>query len=240
MEPGQFLLFSGILLVALLLLLGGAIVTLRSRRRGEASHEDRVAQERASAPSAEPAAAPRSDLANRLGDWQRKLPPDAVLLSRDAPTGEWIVELEGQRYRRLSDIHDDRAAAKILSAIEGVKRFAGLTPAEPAAPASAPPVPSASGPAAAPAATTPRKAGSGLASYPAPEGSIIAQIETLLQRELTLHPDLLDRNIHMGATSDGSLLIEIDHTFYKSPNDVPDPKVREAVLRAVRTWEKSG
>ena len=88
--------------------------------------------------------------------------------------------------------------------------------------------------------STPRKAGSGLASYPAPEGSIIAQIETILQRELTLHPDLLDRSIHMGATSDGSLLIEIDHTFYKSPNDVPDPKVHEVVLRAVRTWEKSG
>jgi hypothetical protein len=248
MEAGQFALFAGILLLALLLLLGGAIVVLRSRRQPPTGEQAPPSTEPTTAPGTLPATAPAEpsaparleQLSNRLSDWQRKLPPDVVLLSRDQATGEWLVEVDGQRYRRLGDIHDNRAATKILSAIEGMKSFAGLLPTEPPPPSPPSPAQSIPAPAAPDTAASARAARAGLATYPAPEGSIIAQIETLLQREIALNHDLADRNIHMGAAPDGSLLIEIDSHFYKSPNDIPEPKVRELVLRAVRTWERAG
>jgi hypothetical protein len=79
----------------------------------------------------------------------------------------------------------------------------------------------------------------GQATYPAPQGSIIAQIETILQRELSLRPELSNRTIHMGALPDGSLVIEVDVGFYRTPDEIPDPRVRDVVMFAVRTWEKS-
>lgn len=261
MDAGRFVLFTGIVLIALLLLLGGAFAMLRSRRRGDEDGTPSQAEEPRteaggvmarpgeeggqpqtgdlSAVSADRPAPSRIDLMNRLSDWQRKLPPDVILLNRDAVSGEWIVEIEGQRYRRLSDIHDDKAATKILSAIEGLKVFAGLAsvgPAETASDSSAPI--QASPPAGQPAGYVPPRT-FGQATYPAPPGSIIAQIETILQREVLLHPETANRHIHMGAAPDGSLLIEIDSSYHKSPNDIPDANLRELVLRAVRTWEKS-
>ncbi|HLF25377.1 MAG TPA: hypothetical protein VJG32_03485 [Anaerolineae bacterium] len=242
MDTGQFLLLGGVILIGALLVAGGALAGLRSRRRNEESGDDPFKPAAAETPRIEAAAPapPKREPAIRLSEWQRKLPPDVVVLHRDSASGEWVVEIEGQRYRRLSDIHDDKAATKILSAIEGLKVFAGLTAtalAEPA-PAAAQPTPGQPESAALPAPPVgPRKLRS--ATYPAPEGSIISQIETILQRELTLHPEFGNRAIHMGAAPDGGLLIEVDTNFYKSPDDIPDPRVRALVMLAVRTWEKS-
>lgn len=230
MDSNQFLLVGGILLVGALLVAGGGLLGLRAGRQQNKPADPAQSPD----PTATPAdpATPKRELPSWLSDWQRRLPPDAFLISRDPASGEWLVEMEGQRYRRLSDIHDNRAATKILSAIEGLRTFAGLVTAEPQSPAAAPLL--------APAlstAGTPRR--SRQATYPAPEGSIIAQIETILQRELVQQPDLAERSIHMGAKADGSLLIEIDQIYYRSPDEIPDPRVRDVVLMAVRTWEKS-
>lgn len=232
---------GGAVLVGALLVAGGALIGLRSRRQAADKPADPLPP--AEAPDAAPAveASPKREAPTWLSSWQRKLPPDVILLSRDAATGAWVVELEGQRYRRLAEVHDDRAASKILGALEGMEAFAGITqmlPAEPAPPpAPAQPAPVQAGP-------LPPVLGAELrparqASYPAPAGSIIAQIETMLQRELALRPEFGERAIHMGALPDGSLVIEVDFNFYKSPNDIPDSRVRDVVMAAVRMWEKS-
>jgi hypothetical protein len=238
MEPGQFLLLSVILLVGSLLVVGGAFIGLRSRRKSKGADSDPFASTTADAPPPAPdieaVSSKREPMLARLPEWQRKLPPDVLLVSRDAASGDWVVEIEGQRYRRLSDVHDDKAATKILAAIEGLKLFAGLGPPATPEPNAASPAPASSAPL--PPAGARR---AGMAAYPAPEGSIIAQIEKILQRELTFHADLKDRAIHMGATPDGSLLIEVDDVYYRTPDDIPDPNVREVVMLAVRTWEKS-
>ena len=232
MQPEQFLLVGGVLLVGALLVAGGGLLGLRVRRRADpsaAASPEAVTGAPASTPATE-ASQTRRDLPAWMSDWQRKLPPDAFLISRDATTGDWVVEMEGQRYRRLSEIHDNKAAAKILGALEGLKLFAGIAPATPPeAPASVSSTP----------ASSPGPRRSRQATYPAPEGSIIAQIETILQREVTLHADLSERSIHMGARPDGSLLIEVDQNFYRSPDEIPDSRIRDIVMMAVRTWEKS-
>jgi len=244
MELGPFLILGGALLLGALLVVGGVFIGLRSRRQGDQpSADDPLASPASGAPPALPGSLspPRRELAGWLADWQRKLPPDSILLNRDMITGEWVVEVQGQRYRRLGDIHDDNAAAKILSAIEGLKTFTGVTLTAPPAPsAPAEPVSTSSAPlAATPLATGQPPRGFRQATYPAPAGSIIAQIETILQRELEQHPDLSDRSIHMGARPDGSLLIEVDRNLYRSPDEIADSRVREVVMLAVRTWEKS-
>ena len=234
-----------------LLVVGGVLIGIRSRRQGASGSGAPVAP----APGREP----RIGMRGWLSELQRKLPPDVILLSRDASTGEWLVELEGQRYRRLADIHDDRAATKILSAIEGLRVFAGIAAAPPSQPAQPTPTHPSASPSTSLRAGLPTPSGRGLrragpepappagpvltasqpATYPAPEGSIIAQIEAILQRELERRPDLNGRTIHMGTTPDGSLLIEVDRDFYRSPDTIPDPRVRDVVMSAVRAWEKS-
>ncbi len=223
-------------MLGVLLVVGGVLIGIRSRRQSDSGADALFAP------------APKRESPAWLNELQRKLPPDVIVLSRDAATGEWLVELEGQRYRRLGDIHDDRAATKILGAIEGLKVFAGIAAAtpsqsEPPAP-TRPSTPLRAGLRAGPAPAAPPPAGympptSQPATHPAPEGSIIAQIEAILQRELERHPDLNGRTIHMGATSDGNLLIEVDREFYRSPDAIPDPRVRDVVMSAVRAWEKS-
>ncbi|HKZ85615.1 MAG TPA: hypothetical protein VJ793_18410 [Anaerolineae bacterium] len=230
MEPEQLILIVGALLIGALLVLGGILAGLRGRRRSKSDH--------GRLPAAASGQAPKREPPYRMNEWPRKLPPDVVLLARDAATGEWVVEIEGQRYRRLGDVHDDKAAAKIVSAIDGLKAFAGL--ASKASPESTapqrisvvsdpgPPVPPPTGP------RRPKQA-----TYSAPEGSIIAQIEQILQLELGRRPDLAIRSIHMGALPDGSLVVEVDGSFYRTPDEIPDAATREIVLRAVRTWETS-
>jgi hypothetical protein len=242
MELGPFLILGGALLLGALLVVGGILIGLRSRRQGDQPPaDDPLAPQTAGAQPAQSAglSQPRREPPAWLADWQRKLPPDSILLNRDAANGEWVVEVQGQRYRRLSDIHDDNAAAKILGAIEGLKTFAGLASTAPPAPTESGPIPPASPAAAAPSPIESSPRGFRQATYPAPAGSIIAQIETILQRELEQHPDLSDRSIHMGARPDGSLLIEVDRNLYRSPDEIADARVREVVMLAVRTWEKS-
>jgi hypothetical protein len=230
MEPEQLILIVGALLIGALLVLGGIWAGLRGRRRSKSDRGD--------LPAAAPGQAPKREPSSWRNEWQRKLPPDVVLLARDAASGEWLVEIEGQRYRRLSDIHDDQAATKIVSAIEGLKTFAGLglkTSPESSAPQRIGVVSDPGSPL--PPSTGPRK--SIQATYSAPEGSIIAQIEQILQLELGRHPDLASRSIHMGALPDGSLVVEADGHFYRTPDEIPDAAARDIVLRAVRTWEAS-
>jgi len=174
------------------------------------------------------------------------LPADAVVVTRDAASGGWVVEMNGMRYEALKDIHDDRAASKVLAALSGLQQFAGIaapqvnrdlksTPT--VLPPSNPPVlglePTVAQALAqsGPAPTLPL--------YPAPPNSILAQIETILQRNLIRYPELADRKIHIGAAPDGSLLIEVDRQFYHHADEIADLPVRDFIKAAIREWERT-
>lgn len=247
MEGSQFVIITIGLLLSVLLIIGGALSFLRSRQQKDEDKDDLSLLKSSSA--SEPSnreleqlddelpvpdwlkeeSEDKSKQPTRIGDLRRKLPPDVILLTRDEETDEWHVEVDGQHYRRLSDVHDDNAATKILNALEGMKAFAGLGTQQ--LKQSSAPTPRQSMPPAS------RKAG--LATYPAPKGSIIAQIDTVLQRELALHPDVAHRNIHMGTAPDGSLLIEVDDDFYRAPEEISDQRVHDLIKFAIHTWERS-
>ena len=150
------------------------------------------------------------------------------------------------QYRNLKDIHDDRAADKVLEALSGLQRFAGTIPI--VKPDLKPPL--AGGVAAAPAAPAKdiepsvaqamkQGAAASTALYPAPPNSILDQIEKILQHNLMRYPEFAERKIHVGAASDGSLLIEVDRQFYQHADEVPDLTVRGVIKASIQEWERS-
>jgi len=229
--------------IATLLVLIGVVLALRQRSKGPAAHEtvggDKSAPEWAKGvASTAGKALTRTSAAN--------VPADAILVLRDPASDEWSVEVNGMRYRSLKDIHDDRAAGKVLEALSGLQRFAGTIPivkpelkAPPGGVASTPAAPATN---IEPSVALAMKSGSATVSaalYPAPPNSILDQIEKILQHNLMRYPEFAERKIHVGAASDGSLLIEVDRQFYQHADEVPDPTIRGVIKASIQEWERS-
>jgi len=257
----RFFIIAGIVGLALLLLIVGLIAALRSRNKQ--TLED-------SPVDSTPAPSWVKNIAGAAGKTLTgtapvvAAPPDAIVVLREAASNDWVVEINGLRYQSLKDIHDDKAAGKVMAAIEGLRQFAGLSSA--AAPATSPVLPAtATGepPAAIPivpsgesipfvppdsaprlepvivSALTQTAAPTSKPKYPAPAGSILDQIEKVVQRNLLKDPDLTSRRIHIGAAADGSLLIEVDWSTYKSADEVPEGHVRDLIKASIQEWERT-
>jgi hypothetical protein len=252
----RFLIIAGIVGLALVLLTVGLIATVRGRRKPtiEESPIDST-----------PAPSWVKNIAGAAGKTLTGSAPaintsaDAIVVLRDAVSNEWVVEVNGMRYQSLNDIHDDKAASKVMAAIEGLRQFAGISTATaPTAPALEQPatvpipiVPSGESipfvsPESAPkleaaivSALTQNTSPTSKSKYPAPAGSILDQIEKVLQRNLLKDPDLSARRIHIGAGADGSLLVEVDWSTYKSADEVPEVRVRDLIKASIQEWERT-
>ncbi len=237
MPVERFIPFVIILGVAVLLVLIGVMLGLRQRTKGAAANEtntsDKLAPEQMKGK-----ALTRSPSTN--------LPADAILVLRDPISSEWVVEVNGIRYANLKDIHDDRAASKVLDALSGLQRFAGSIPIiKPELKVSSgvvPPRSAASARDIEPSVAQALKKGGAAAStalYPAPPNSILDQIEKILQHNLLRYPEFAERKIHVGASADGSLLIEVDRQFYQHADEVPDLAIRGVIKAAIQEWERA-
>ncbi|HTP10185.1 MAG TPA: hypothetical protein VMP08_18155, partial [Anaerolineae bacterium] len=99
--------------VAMLLVLVGIMLAWRQRSKGPDTHE--------AVTSDKPAPDWVKGLAGSAGKTLARtgspnLPADAVVVMHDAVSGEWVVNINGMQYSALKDIHDDRAAGKVLEA----------------------------------------------------------------------------------------------------------------------------
>jgi hypothetical protein len=228
---------------ALLLVLVGVVLAMRQRSKSPAAHESAV--------SDKPAPEWVKGLAGTTGKTLTRtpaanVPADAILVVHDPASSEWQVEVNGMRYSKLQDIHDDRAASKVLEALSGLQRFAGTIPIikpELKAPLGVVPVAPASAPTGIePSVAQAMKSGSAVASAalrPAPPNSILDQIEKILQHNLMRYPEFADRKIHVGAADDGSLLIEVDRQFYQHADEVPDLIIRGVIKASIQEWERA-
>jgi hypothetical protein len=228
---------------AMLLVLIGVILALRQRSKGPAAHE--------AVASDKPAPEWVKGLAGTAGKALTRtpaanVPADAILVLRDPVSSEWLVELNGMQYRNLKEIHDDRAAGKVLDALSGLQRFAGTIPIvgpewKPPLPGSVASIPAAPAKDIEPSVNQAMKQGAAVSSplYPAPPNSILDQIEKILQHNLMRYPEFADRKIHVGAASDGNLLIEVDRQFYQHADEVPDPTIRGVIKASIQEWERS-
>lgn len=229
--------------IAILLVLIGVVLALRQRPKGTTGHEavtgDKPAPEWAKGLAGTTGKAlTRTPAAN--------VPADAILVLRDPASTDWLVEVNGMQYRSLKDIHDDRAAGKVLEALSGLQRFAGTIPiVKPelkAPPAGAASTPGVSAKNIEPSVAQAMKPGSATAStalYPAPPNSILDQIDKILQHNLMRYPEFAERKIHVGAASDGSLLIEVDRQLYQHADEVPDLTIRGVIKASIQEWERA-
>ena len=252
----RFFIIAGIVGVALVLLTVGLLFTLRSRKKPNIE-ESPIDSTPAPSWVKNIAGAAGKTLTGAMSAVTASA--DAIIVARDAVSNAWTVEVNGQRYQNLKDIHDDKAASKVLAAIEGLRQFAGLTlaplpaPAPIDKPAESAPIPIVpagesipyvspdSAPKLEPVVVSAltQTAATSKPKYPAPAGSILDQIEKVLQRNLLKEPDLVARRIHMGAEADGSLLIEVDWSTYKSADEVPEVRVRDLIKNSIQEWERT-
>ena len=67
---------------------------------------------------------------------------------------------------------------------------------------------------------------------------ISEEIESLVQEELSKHPDLAGRKIDFATLPDESLGIWVDGVAYHGVSDIPDERIRKAVQLAVDDFNK--
>jgi hypothetical protein len=228
--------------VAILLVLVGVVLALRQRSKTPTAHAS-VADDKPAPEWVKGLAGTASKTLTRTS--AVNVPAEAILVLHDPVSNEWLVEVNGMRYAQLKDIHDDRAASKVLEALSGLQHFAGTIPiikselkATPGVVPVAPPPP----PGIEPSVAQAMKKGSVVTSTalrPAPPNSILDQIEKILQHNLMRYPEFAERKIHVGAADDGSLLIEVDRQFYQHADEVPDLTIRGVLKASIQEWERS-
>lgn len=244
----RFILLAAVLLVAMLLVGAGVAIALRNsgKRKDQSPIDDKPAPDWVK--SVAGAAGKSLTRAETIS-----APPDAIVVLRDAVTGQWQVEVNGMRYAQLRDIHDDKAAARVLAALGGLQVFAGgipiVTPPATSTPSLAVEPPTEAKPVEPgrpigvklepPVAAALSTGPTSKPKYPAPAGSILEQIEKVLQHNLLQDPELSQRRIHIGASADGSLLIEVDHQLFKSADDVTDARARQIIKASIQEWERT-
>src|SRR3974377_2407313 len=122
MPVDRFIPIVIVLGIAMLLVFMGGILTLRQRSKGPAAHE--------AVASDKPAPEWVKGLAGTAGKALTRtsaanVPADAILVLRDPGSTDWLVEVNGMQYRSLKEIHDDRAAGKVLEELSGRQEFDG-------------------------------------------------------------------------------------------------------------------
>ena len=68
--------------------------------------------------------------------------------------------------------------------------------------------------------------------------SFIDEIEAILQQRIAALPAPLPREVHVKTGPDGMLRIAVGLDTYSSPDQVPEPEIRDLIKAAVAEWEK--
>lgn len=88
-----------------------------------------------------------------------------------------------------------------------------------------------------PQASTPRPGTLAKEDRPvAPAGSIVSQIDSILQQRLVGTP-LEERGIFLAQSPEGGVMVYVGLTKYMGIDDVPDPEVKAAIRAAISEWE---
>lgn len=67
-------------------------------------------------------------------------------------------------------------------------------------------------------------------------GSIVTQIDTILQARLAGTP-LEERGVFLAQSSEGSVMVYVGLTKYRGIDEVPDPEIKAAIRSAITEWE---
>lgn len=70
----------------------------------------------------------------------------------------------------------------------------------------------------------------------APAGSIVSQIDSILQAHLATSP-LANRGIFLSQSPEGGVVVHVGFSKYIGVDEVPDPEVKTAIRAAIQEWE---
>jgi len=173
---------------------------------------------------------------------------DELRIGHAPAGGALVIEMDGRRYRRLSDLPSEESGRQVLAMIGELTAFAqGLgVPAQTSQPATPAPDEFLKQLSAAASAPAPLKSYSLLESLrtptpkpaPMPIG-IAGQVEQILQQQLADNPTLRGWSIHIVTAPDGSLQVQVEGQSLHWPDSVPDGPVRDVVQKAIRAWEQT-
>lgn len=217
-------------------------------------------------------------------------PVELLRLLRDPQSGQFIIEVAGQRYTKLASVTDKKVGQYILrltahllaftngviitdAGMKSVYNPKGLKevpmPIGPSpTPAPQPPVPPqkaesdraepSSSPKPLPQAEPPSSSSlqppipppqpSGLlgrvAQPPPPPPSLpglnlAEEINDIVQARLRYSPLAANTVIEITSDYQGGIRIEVNNQFYNSPDDVPDPDVKELIKASIKEWERT-
>lgn len=165
-----------------------------------------------------------------------------------APDRTLVIELGGRRYRQLSDMPSEESRRQVMAMMGELTAFAqGLViPAQTSQPATPAPddfLRQLSKPAPAPGLP---KSYSLMDSLRTPVSKptsmpigIAGQIEQILQQQLMDNSTLQGWSIHIVTAPDSSLQVQVEGQSLHWPDSVPDGPVRDAIQKAIRTWEQT-
>lgn len=159
-------------------------------------------------------------------------PPDLFTpigsLHRDRRTGELVLERQGRFYRSADQLTGSERS-ELETAARDLLTWLDLTPkAAPEKPAVERPIV----PPPAPPAIRPEPV-----NRPAAAGSIVAQVDEILQ-EMLATSEHANRSIHLSERPECGVLVWIGAQRYEGIDAVPDEDVKSILRAAVKEWER--
>jgi hypothetical protein len=190
-------------------------------------------------------------------------PREVLRVLRDAATEELFVEVAGQRYSRMADIHQGSVREGFRSTLRDLEAFAGGAPTVPPVvvkpvpqPEPVPVTPSLTNIGTAKQAATATTPGTGPLLAPSmnpfkqmlvlrdlakvqlpPVKTIAEQIDEIVQEKLADSP-LAQRGVKVHIGPKGNALFRADGQDYEAVDELPDDEIRGLIRAAVAEWEK--
>jgi len=166
------------------------------------------------------------------------LPPEdhSLLNVAQDNSGALRLKLDGKRIE--TDSLDPEQRKRLIAILTLIRPWLEApAPAQQPAAQSAPARP-ASAPASSPApasrpAPPPAVEGDDAAAAP---GSIVAQIDSILQAQITGTP-LVEKGIRLQESPEGSVIVWVGIQKYQGIEDVPDEQIKAAIRAAISAWE---
>ena len=68
--------------------------------------------------------------------------------------------------------------------------------------------------------------------------NLAEEINDIVQTRLRYSPLAENNRIEITSDDHGGIRIEVNRQFYSSPDEVPDPDIKELIKAAIKEWER--
>ena len=210
---------------------GYAFGLFEGRNQGYKKRKKEEATEKANEPAPLPPPPAPEPVTIKVND------PGLLRIKNDS--GYLTLDLDGARVDTTAlTVEQRRRLIEMLNLmrpwLEGKPVAAPTAPGPVAEPP--PPAPAAST-YAAPPASAPKPATIAKEDRPiAPAGSIVTQIDSILQARIAGTP-LEEKGVFLTQSTEGGVMVYVGLTKYNGVDEVPDPEIKAAIRSAITEWE---